>query len=314
MSASQSGARQYDRVVGRVKGRGGGATLIAVGGIHGNEPAGVEAMRRVLRRLVEGRTPIHGEILAFAGNVPALNKGRRYLDTDMNRLWAPEALAEQSAKKRNAEHSERDDLRAVLDGAIDRARGDVYALDLHSTSAIGGPFAIVRSTLASVAFAAHLPIPVLVGLSELLEGVLTNYLDARGCRAVAVEGGQHDDPKTTDRLEAAVWVALAAAGILDAEHDDVREAVHALDVARGGLPRQIQVTARHAVTPRDKFRMEPGFANIAPVRKGELLAHTAKGPIRAATSGYVMLPLYQSLGSDGFFLGKAAPQSEKQRG
>ena len=41
----------YSRELGRVRGEAPGATLIAVGGVHGNEPAGLEAGRRVLARL-----------------------------------------------------------------------------------------------------------------------------------------------------------------------------------------------------------------------------------------------------------------------
>ena len=36
----------YSRELGRVRGDAPGATLIAVGGVHGNEPAGLEAGRR----------------------------------------------------------------------------------------------------------------------------------------------------------------------------------------------------------------------------------------------------------------------------
>ena len=53
--------------------------------------------------------------------------------------------------------------------------------------------------------------------------------------------------------------------------------------------------------------MEPGFANLAPARAGQLLARDRGGEIRAPHDGVVILPLYQALGSDGYFWGRAHP-------
>lgn len=50
--------------------------------------------------------------------------------------------------------------------------------------------------------------------------------------------------------------------------------------------------------------MEPGFANFQRVKQGELLARDHRGEITARESGMVLLPLYQALGDDGFFLGR----------
>jgi succinylglutamate desuccinylase len=50
--------------------------------------------------------------------------------------------------------------------------------------------------------------------------------------------------------------------------------------------------------------MEPGFTNFQPVRRGQTLAHDRRGEIAAPETGLVLLPLYQALGDDGFFLGR----------
>jgi hypothetical protein len=51
--------------------------------------------------------------------------------------------------------------------------------------------------------------------------------------------------------------------------------------------------------------MEPGFKNLSPAAEGQLLARDARGEIRAPKDGMVILPLYQGLGNDGFFWGRA---------
>jgi predicted deacylase len=306
LGEGQGEGKTDNRVIGHLGGETPGASLILVGGIHGNEPAGILAMRRVLDRLTSNAIPIRGEMVALAGNVGGLAAHKRYLARDLNRLWSPAELAaaEKDDKAGDPEYRELRDLRTAVDRVIEEARGDVYCVDLHSTSARGGAFAVVRDTPANARFAGHFPLTVILGLAETLKGVLTEYAHSRGCRAMAVEGGLHDAAETIDTLEAAVWLSLSAAAIIPDDLREVSRAYEILDRSRGSLPRILEVVSRHAVEPDHQFRMEPGFANIALVRSGQLLAHDRNGPIRAPEDGFIMLPLYQSLGSDGFFLGR----------
>jgi hypothetical protein len=77
-----------------------------------------------------------------------------------------------------------------------------------------------------------------------------------------------------------------------------------LERRRGNIPRVLEVTGRHAITPGDGFAMTPGFQNLARVKKGELLAHDRNGAIRAPRDGFILMPLYQGQGADGFFWGR----------
>ena len=51
--------------------------------------------------------------------------------------------------------------------------------------------------------------------------------------------------------------------------------------------------------------MNAGYRNLSPVGAGEVVAHDRNGPIRVAESGWLLLPLYQGLGNDGFFFARA---------
>ena len=66
----------------------------------------------------------------------------------------------------------------------------------------------------------------------------------------------------------------------------------------------MEIRHRHATQFDDGFEMEQGFENFQPVRRGQLLARNKRGPITACESGMVIMPRYQSLGDDGFFLGR----------
>lgn len=291
---------RFRREIGGLRGRAPGPTLIVVAGMHGNEPGGVFAAERVLASL----TDVRGELVVLAGNVAALRMGRRYQEKDLNRSWTDEALEQaRRATRPGPEDREQLALLAAIEDAMARARGDVYLLDLHTTSAAGVPFALFGDTLRQRRFGFSFPLPIILGLEEQVDGVLSAFFSRRGCVAVAIEGGQHDDPASIDNLEASVHVALAAAGLVDPGPDQAR-ARRLLETRRGALPAVTEVVHHHAIVPEDDFRMAPGFANLDRARRGRRLAHDRRGPIEAEEDGLVILPLYQGLGSEGFFWGR----------
>ncbi|MBX7192413.1 MAG: succinylglutamate desuccinylase/aspartoacylase family protein [Sandaracinaceae bacterium] len=305
------------REIGRLRGAEAGPTLIVVGSLHGNEPGGVRACQRVLDTLRERGLSIRGELLALAGNVGALGEGKRYRVKDLNRQWTSQkiaALRGRDPRDDDPEDREQRELLAAIDGALDRARGPCFLVDLHTTSAAGFPFVLFGDTLPQRDFAIALPLPIILGLEEQVDGVLSEHMSKRGLVTLAVEGGQHDDPSSIDHLASVIWIALSGAGLLaPSDNPELSSSLAHLERARGAIPRVLEVLSRHAIAPGDTFRMEPGFANLAPAHRGQTLAtHTKAGgtpeTIRAPHDGFVMLPLYQGQGDDGFFWGRAVSE------
>jgi len=298
------------REIGRLLGADPGPTVAIVAGIHGNEPAGVEAARRIFARLSANDLRVRGELIAFAGNLAGLRLGIRYQAKDLNRVWSEAqiaALREKRASELDAEDREQLELLAAIESSLGRARGRVHLVDLHTTSAAGIPFILFGDTLEQRRFARPFPLPVIIGLEEQLDAVLTEYWTRRRCTTLAIEGGQHASPDSTDAIEAFLWLALARAGLLQGKAPpEVARSAALLDQRRAGLPRVVEVISRRSVSPEDGFRMEPGFRNIDRARKGQLLARDKSGEIRAPADGMVILPLYQGLGRDGFFWGREA--------
>jgi len=62
----------------------------------------------------------------------------------------------------------------------------VVVLDLYATSAAGIPFGVGGPTTTHRAFAHGFPLPSIVGLEEMLKGVLTRYLISVTEGAIAV--------------------------------------------------------------------------------------------------------------------------------
>jgi succinylglutamate desuccinylase len=195
-------------------------------------------------------------------------------------------------------------LLAQLEKALTTARGEVHFVDLHTTSASGNPFATVGDTLRNRRFAMNFPATIILGLEEQIDGTLLEYLNSLGAVTMGFEAGQHVAESSVVHHEAVIWIAMVAAGNLRAE--DVPElSRHRATLARasGGVS-IVEVRHRHPIRAEDRFRMEPGFANFQRVKQGELLARDQRGQITARESGMLLLPLYQPLGDDGFFLGR----------
>lgn len=294
-------------VVLRLRGDREGPLLVAVGGIHGNEPAGVHAMTRVARELASMGPRLRGDVLFLAGNTRALAANLRFVDVDLNRAWiAPklDAAPNVAPAAEASEDLELHELRGELDAAIAAARGETYFVDLHTMSADGEPFATIGDTIRNRRFASAFPVPKVLGLEENIDGSLLEYLNGLGFVTLGVEAGRHDAPSSIAIHEAVLWTALVASGCLDEADAPRYLAAQGLLALAGDGGHFYEVRHRHGVRPGDEFVMEPGFANFAPIRRGQVLARDWRGEVRSPERGVVMLPLYQGLGDDGFFVGR----------
>jgi len=298
-------ARPAAHLIASIRGTLPGPTLIILGGIHGNEPAGVLAANRVWLRMQKRRAVLRGEVVLLRGNTRALEQRVRYIDADLNRQWTAENVRAAELERGTPEVSElieQRELLMVIREAINRARGEIYFVDLHTTSADGQPFATVGDTLRNRRFAVTFPLTIVLGLEEQIDGTLLEYVNNRGAITMGVEAGQHKAMTSVDNHEAVIWIATAATG--NFRREDLPE----LDQSRSVLKRAsggkkvVEVRHRHPIVPEDHFKMEPGFKNFQAVRRGKVLARDRAGAIRASETGLILMPLYQALGDDGFFL------------
>ncbi len=282
-----------------------GPTLIVFGGVHGNESGGVRAIVRAKEKLLTLGSKIRGRVVLLAGNTRAYQKGVRFIDSDLNRHWTPERLAANRDEIGPLnEDVEQTELLNILERILAGARDDVYAMDFHSTSAEGVPFGTVGDTLRNRTFAQKFPITLLLGIEEQLDGTILEFLNNLGAVTLGYEGGQHYAQSTADNHEALIWLGLINAGILDrADCPDLEKHYAALARATG-RPRVVEIRYRHGIDADDDFTMRPGFDNFQPVEKGQPLAEQRSGPVLAPEKGLILMPLYQKLGEDGFFLGR----------
>jgi succinylglutamate desuccinylase len=307
-SGKEQIVKEGEHLLGKFIGDAKGKTLIVFGGVHGNEASGVLAIKRVLPKLEPLKESFRGRIYLLAGNTRALNKGIRFIDSDLNRHFTVRNVNQNLPQLKNetkfSEDVEQKELLTILLEILRTAGDEVYVLDLHSTSADGKPFGTVGDTLRNRHFAQNFPITFLLGIEEQLEGTILEYLNNRGAITLGFEAGQHFAESTINNHEALIWLSLANAGVLRQEEvPDFTKHYQTLEKATGG-ERIVEIRYRHAITEKDDFVMRQGFENFQPVEKGQLLAKDKQGEIKAKETGMVLMPLYQKLGEDGFFLGR----------
>ena len=298
-------ARPAAHLIASIRGSLPGPTLIILGGIHGNEPAGVLAAERVWLRMQERRAALRGEVVLLRGNTRALEQRVRYINADLNRQWTPENVRAAELEPGTTEVSElfeQRELLTVIREAVNRARGEIYFVDLHTTSAHGQPFATVGDTLRNRRFALSFPLTIVLGLEEQIDGTLLEYVNNLGAITMGVEAGQHEAMTSADNHEAVIWIATAATG--NFRREDLPEFDQSRSVLKraSGGEKVVEVRYRHPIVPEDHFKMEPGFKNFQAVRRGKVLARDRVREIKAPETGLILMPLYQTLGDDGFFL------------
>ncbi len=295
--------------------------------MHGNEPAGVEALHTVFALL--DREPVvnpsfryQGRLLGLIGNWRAYSQGKRFIVKDLNRQWTPENIQRirniangQQPTANGPLDSEDQDLleilRLVEAEIADCQPTQVVLLDLHTTSASGGIFAVATDDPESIRIASGLHAPVVTGMMRGIQGTTLHYFTKENFHipiaAAAFEAGQHEDHLSVNRSIAAVINCMRSIGAVDA--DDVENRHDEILVAYSkDLPKIAELISVHPVKSGDDFEMRPGYRNFQSVVKGELLANDRHGDIRSPTDAMILMPLYQPQGSDGFFLVKAIGQ------
>jgi predicted deacylase len=295
------------RIICQFTGDSEGPVLVCIGGLHGNEPSGVQALNQVALSLRKKGFSIRGQFLGFAGNLGALSLGKRFVREDLNRIWSKERVNEllehQTFTDLRDEAAEMKRILSIVDEVFTRSKRKVFFLDLHTTSAVGGPFTVFGDTLSNRSFATNFPVPMILGLEEQIGGTLLEYVGNRGAVTLGFEAGPHSAPESILRQEAAIWIALKSTGILRKKDCKPFDGVRSrLEIPSRSLPRVVEVRHRHPVSKDDEFSMKQGFQNFHPIRKGQIIASDKKGDISAPSAGLILLPLYQSQGSDGFFL------------
>jgi succinylglutamate desuccinylase len=294
-------------IVNYIKGKKQQPLVILLGGIHGNEPSGIQAIEMVFRNI--GMEMCQGSILGLRGNLAAIKVNRRFIVTDLNRLWTPanvyNALQDPSDTLSDDEQSLRGLVQTINQFVDDLEPCAIYFLDMHTTSSDGGIFAILTDDKASIDVARKLALPCVYDLLKNVSHSALNYMQAHDwgvpCYAMAFEAGHHKDPFSVYRHFAVAMRFIIQAEISEQDLTN-HQYDHMLDIYMTTLPKSVSAKYRYGIGEARLFAMKPGFKHYSPIKKGEIVARYNGEYVYAPMDGLILMPLYQKQGGDGFFI------------
>ncbi|WP_223032365.1 succinylglutamate desuccinylase/aspartoacylase family protein [Hanstruepera marina] len=291
-----------NRIISKIKGNNKGPTMVFFGGIHGNETAGVFALKHVFNTL--NPKDISGTLYAITGNTEALKQNKRYLNNDLNRLWFEERI-DGIKRKTDLNHEEHEllELHKLVHQIIETESGPFYFIDFHTTSSKTIPFITINDALINRKFSSLFPVPIVLGIEEYLEGPLLSYINQLGYVSLGFESGQHDEKDAITNSQAFIYLSLVYAKAIKAEsvlgfqmhYKQLQEQSYNIQDA-------FEVTYLHRVRPEDHFKMVEGFKSFEKINKKMVLANDKEGEITSKYNGRIFMPLYQKIGEEGFFV------------
>lgn len=235
----------------------GNPDIVVVGGIHGDEPSGELAIRRVVDDL-----DLKRGVKFIIANPPALERGVRYVDVDMNRVFPGDSNSE--------------DLERRLAAELCRETGDRITLALHSTQSQAEPFALVAAAQHRVLeVASRLPLRYVVDESRIGEGTYT-----RCSPVVSVESGCQNTNEAVDTAERMIRAFLQATGALPGEPRETKTEYYYIES-------EIEKMAGNEYTLYvDNFERVDEGDTYATSENGDLVADEPFYPVLMSPSGY----------------------------
>lgn len=290
-----------ERIIGNYTSNKEGPLLFVTAGVHGNEPSGVTALKKVFRELEKTQPEIHGRIVGVIGNKAALEKEKRFIDEDLNRTWT-----EENVKNDNPKTQEQREMHQIIEILEQFPEADYtkrYFLDCHTTSSDSLPYISVQEVNDNDQWAHRFPTYIVRGFSDIIYGAIDHYMSRTGLTGFVFEAGQHTSSSSEENHEGMVWLNLQEACKLDLQNISCYpDCVKKFTEKNAPDQKTFKIIYRHEIKTGDTFKMEPGYGNFQKIKKGELLAMSNGEEVRSEWDAYIFMPLYQSQGNDGFFV------------
>lgn len=291
------------RILGSVKGVEKSPTVVALGGIHGNERAGINALLKVFNTIRKEQIQLKGNFYGISGNLNAISENIRFKNVDLNRIWTKEEILKLHLEEELLpESKEQNEIYKIIKDILKTEKGPFYFLDLHTTSSDTQPFITISDSLNNRKYSSHFSIPTVLGIEEYLEGPLLTYINEFGHVALGFEAGQHDKEVSVDNCVAFIWLALVAAKCVK------KRAIKKYSFYKNSLTlfneKQdfYKIDYKYNIKPFEDFKMVDGYKNFQEIEKNELLAFSNGNKLLSNFRGKIFMPLYQEKGDDGYFI------------
>jgi succinylglutamate desuccinylase len=218
-------------------------------------------------------------------------------------MWTDKIIQSKSNQK-TSEFKEVLMVKELIDKIIKlKKKRNITIIDLHNTSSPNGVFSIVNN-LREKKIAEHLQIPVINNLFKKVKGSLAEYYSSKQINSIVFEGGAIGDPAAINNHEAGIWKMLAIKGFIS--EDCIPERVLKNNINMRNFSKETKgyyfVKYIHKIKKENEFLMNPNMRNFEKIKKGQVVGHDNNGPVNSPHAGYLLMPLYQKQGKEGFYL------------
>ena len=239
------------------KGNQPGPKVVILGGVHGNEVCGVQAIRKIKDSLKIDK----GELRLIIGNPKAVEQNIRYTEENLNRCFK---------KDKNPTGTYEEELAKEIMEHLNWAE---ISLDLHASNTENSdPFIIVRNN--RLQYAQMLPIEIVVtGFEKFYSGDSEWYMESQGKVGVGVECGCLRDPKSTDVALLCINNFLKGVGLVEGEPVHTEKKVFDLFFQYHN---------------KDKFVTARDFSDFEFVKKDEVMGHDGEKEVKVDRDCFVI--------------------------
>ena len=233
-----------------------GSTSIIIGGVHGNEKCGVEALNKILPTLqIES-----GRVIFAYGNPKAIRENVRFTEVNLNRIFRPDYELSDK-EKQSYEYTRAKILKEYLDQAD-------ALLDIHASSIPDSDKFIICEKSANEV-AQYLPIDTVVhGFDDFEFGSTDYYMNLNGKIGICLECGYLGDDEAVLVAIDSIFAFLNARNHISTNDQRAR------------VQNKIQIFKKY-FTKTNRFTLAKEFSNFEILEKDQLIGVDGEEEIRS---------------------------------
>ena len=232
-----------------------GPTVTIMGGVHGNEPCGVIAIKQLLPDFSIKRGKLH----LILANLNAIDLNVRETEMNMNRAFKDESLLTE-AQRTSYERLRALEIMPYLDESV-------ALLDIHSSTTPGStPFLICEGH--SFGVASRLPFSIVSNGWDIIHpGGTDYYMNKSGRKGICIECGFHLDKEAPIVARNSIMIFLVLMGLIDGEMPQQ-------------IPEQKRVHAHFVYHTAVDFKIARKFDDFEEIAAGTLIGTDGGNEVR----------------------------------
>ena len=195
-------------------------------------------------------------------------------------------------------------LKEFIDKIISlKKKKNITIIDLHNTSSPNGVFSIVNN-IKEKKIAEYLKTPIIHNLFNKVKGSFAQYYSNQNISTIVFEGGSIGDPASINNHEVSIWKMLEKRDFIESRFIPKRVQKNNTNMNNFSQNKQGYYFVKyiHKINDKNEFLMNPNMQNFEKITKNQIIASNRNGPIKSPYDGFLLMPLYQKEGKEGFYI------------